>query len=1591
MKNQSIKTSNITRSNQTKQIEKNSLSTKASASFLSLKEKGLTSISNEISSNYLVSSPGLHFLDLSENKLKAEAIKKLGPNITSLNLSSNPLQSCFIPFLSKLRILNLDFCNISSFEGFPHFPSLIHLSINHNSISSFKGLPLFPVLEYFSILSNATEFSPEIAIAATGSIVLSSFNQKDVTEDQMKVAFSYSPLVGIALREGMNVQQEESIKDEHEKALHFLTHDIETDFRHLSKDNSLFKLSITKLENSINDCNESSTIRENEYLISIPKILSLENTQVTWDSINWYKNLCPFYNNDTWEIIPSENMDSIKTTLRLHVLKCSLTLGKKTYFLYTEYPIGVNDDSNAFFLPYAINPSIIGAPVEGSLISLIPFPIPLHISWFCDSKEISKNNTSLFLSNDYVGSSITCTLQPYSKHFPSIFFNSIYSSTEKVHPLIPIVAGIVFPECMIQDQKIDFCRNIIPDKEGKSEILIEGANKQSSEWFLLKELSPSSLYYIPTANDIGKYLRMRYKPILADGTAGNITYFYSKSKVLPAIPTFQNVTIAGQLRTNYPLMALGQYSGGQEGQSEIIWYYSPHPIMTKHRTKKLQIVAKNSKYFTPSQDLAKGYIAIQMTPIRVDGVVGDPVFYAAKEPIELYEAPQPLPEGKISKGSEELSFHPDNVIPSQNSSFILIPGMILTFQAPVIFMLSQNTKDISFKKNDENNTFGNEKNSMNVVNEQSKTPSRVTKLESPKKTSLRNGSQTPKALKKDLNYNIGSKTSKNLEYQFRKFDYNIENSEKNNFKTQSNIRLPKNSLSNVKNHKINENENIVIGNEHNDNLSEFENQDYPGFEILKTSSKMTIHERYAGRTLRIVTDLSDFIIGEIIPSPPHIESVDYECPDYVPGNTITLRITHKRVDPDKINIIWVRVTKSNKIPVAVDLLNYEISPLDIGATLYTVITIFDQNGKKNNPYISKPTPIIKNNDIMCPMINGDLIEESILHVISPGKIIETIWFRNDNGKFIQISNNPNYKLSTQDVGHNIRCQVTISNPFEATLITTTKEIVEPCFPYANIFISSNITEGEWIVPEIQYHGGTEGNSEVKWFRENQNNDCEKFYQLIAETRRYKPIKEDVGHKLLFTYCPIRSDKIHGKEVSVECGPVNPSFPSVSNVKISQDKNGNLIAKGKYFGGNEGFSIFIWRCIESNHKTIINNQNQIKIDSLGKNQVINIFKSDITGEKTQNNEENLIDEKIMNDMNQSIRIIAKTKEPMLKFSQKYIDLTMDVIYIPVRNDGTKGSQVVSSNKIIVSPIPIILEALIIAKNGIVTVGNPLRIKIEPPKGSDLAFQWSRLQNQKWIQIENATNIEYYPNNDDINCFLKCTIIAMKKRFKKNVDESEDFFFSEPYEIQTPTPVTSPESLLQIKYSSEIEDKVFTGTLLSTNLSENELSQHRIIWQRKSEHSSEWESVNFEPTYLITANDVECQIRASTDSKSISSPTPTCEYHPIIISIMKNLNKVGKLAFTGKVKKSNTVCNFVATKDNLSMTMKGFPKKISSWNIVSFAAIEKSTNFINIWMDPVSKYLISVTVTDPKFTESVPDSYARDFILCVLQTFKYNKHV
>jgi hypothetical protein len=211
---------------------------------------------------------------------------------------------------------------------------------------------------------------------------------------------------------------------------------------------------------------------------------------------------------------------------------------------------------------------------------------------------------------------------------------------------------------------------------------------------------------------------------------------------------------------------------------------------------------------------------------------------------------------------------------------------------------------------------------------------------------------------------------------------------------------------------------------------------------------------------------------------------------------------------------------------------------------------------------------------------------------------------------------------------------------------------------------------------------------------------------VSRERSYRVTKADIGSVLEFSYTPVRSDYVIGETVTVSFGPVSALPPMITNVRIGQNKDGEVEVTGTYSGGEEGPSEFEWRIFVEN------------------------------GEKVN---------------------LGSTALNRFMAPPQFVGHQIQCSYRPARSDGLRGTPVLSEKWTILA-LPALDSVNIIISDPTMKVGSRVRCKaICRNNVHHPVFQWyNGTGDGKWTRIDSATSADYICSETDVGLYLLCCV-------------------------------------------------------------------------------------------------------------------------------------------------------------------------------------------------------------------------------------------
>ncbi|XP_020271153.1 187-kDa microtubule-associated protein AIR9 [Asparagus officinalis] len=142
-----------------------------------------------------------------------------------------------------------------------------------------------------------------------------------------------------------------------------------------------------------------------------------------------------------------------------------------------------------------------------------------------------------------------------------------------------------------------------------------------------------------------------------------------------------------------------------------------------------------------------------------------------------------------------------------------------------------------------------------------------------------------------------------------------------------------------------------------------------------------------------------------------------------------------------------------------------------------------------------------------------------------------------------------------------------------------EKVVETLPPSLNFLsITGDYCEGEMLTASYGYIGGHEGHSVYNWYLHETESDAGTLIREASGLLQYRMTKNDIGKFVSFKCTPIRDDGTVGEpKTSFGQERVRPGSPRLLSLQILGDcvEGTTLIAEKKYWGGEEGDSVFQW--------------------------------------------------------------------------------------------------------------------------------------------------------------------------------------------------------------------------------------------------------------------------------------------------------------------------------------------------------------------------------------------------------------------------------
>ncbi|GMH20814.1 hypothetical protein Nepgr_022656 [Nepenthes gracilis] len=314
--------------------------------------------------------------------------------------------------------------------------------------------------------------------------------------------------------------------------------------------------------------------------------------------------------------------------------------------------------------PSVSNVQIIGDLVEGSIIKGAGDYFggqegPSKFEWLRENKDtgdfvlVVAGASEYSLTREDVGLRMAFIYIPIN--FEGKEGESALVVSEVVKQAPPKVTNLKIIGGMREGSKVTVTGTVTGGTEGSSRV----------QWFksrsstidvdkALEALSSSKIakaFRIPLGA-VGYYVVAKFIPMTPDGEAGQPAYAISDKTVETLPPSLNFLTVTGDYVEGEMLTASYGYVGGHEGPSTYNWYLHEAEIDPGAAIHEVQGLLQ----YRISKDAIGKYVSFQCTPVRDDGIMGEPQICMGKERVRA-GSPRLLSLKIIGKPVEGSTLH----------------------------------------------------------------------------------------------------------------------------------------------------------------------------------------------------------------------------------------------------------------------------------------------------------------------------------------------------------------------------------------------------------------------------------------------------------------------------------------------------------------------------------------------------------------------------------------------------------------------------------------------------------------------------------------------------------------------------------------------------------------------------------------------------------------------------------------------------------------------------------------------------------------------------------------------------------------------
>ncbi|XP_064982963.1 187-kDa microtubule-associated protein AIR9-like [Musa acuminata AAA Group] len=296
---------------------------------------------------------------------------------------------------------------------------------------------------------------------------------------------------------------------------------------------------------------------------------------------------------------------------------------------------------------------------------------------------------------------------------------------------------------------------------------------------------------------------------------------------------------------------------------------------------------------------------------------------------------------------------------------------------------------------------------------------------------------------------------------------------------------------------------------------------------------------------------------------------------------------------------WLRESKDSSICelASSGTSEYTLTKEDIGRRLvfiYIPINFEGQEGKSasaTTEIVKKAPPKVTNLKIIGDLREGNKVTVSALVTGGTEGSSRVQWFKTISPKleaenFLEAVSTSKiakaFRIPLGAVGYYVVAKFTPMAPDGETgepAYAISENVVETLPPSLNFLsVTGDFSEGEMLTASYGYIGGHEGKSVYSWYLHENETDVGALILEASGLLQYRITKDAIGKFVSFKCTPVRDDGIIGEpRTFIGQERVHPGSPRVLSLKIiGEAVEGNtLIADKKYWGGEEGDSVFRW--------------------------------------------------------------------------------------------------------------------------------------------------------------------------------------------------------------------------------------------------------------------------------------------------------------------------------------------------------------------------------------------------------------------------------